>query len=205
MFRSGSLTFVLTLHWSFLWSDDGLDRLKDNVIDKIIYFFLGIVGKKHVGPESVYPFDYAETEENHSILQVGRNITYMKHLVRKFLSVNDSRYSVCGKALCFLKHWQLSQHFHCTVFTFSYLSFLWNSSCFCYFLKRNRLLFLLFLINVTSVIKKLFSDMNSLCNLYLRSIFTHLLVVTVNINNFQEHIFYWGLERDTSIFLQTVL
>lgn len=47
---------------------------------------LGIVGKKHVGPESVYPFDYAETEENNSIMQVGRNITKMKELVREFFS-----------------------------------------------------------------------------------------------------------------------
>lgn len=36
---------------------------------------LGIIGKKHVGPESVYPFDFSQTEENNSILQVGRNIT----------------------------------------------------------------------------------------------------------------------------------
>lgn len=52
---------------------------------------LGIIGKKHVGPESVYPFEYAETEENNSILQVGRNITYMKELVRGFLQKNDTR------------------------------------------------------------------------------------------------------------------
>ncbi|XP_067860051.1 N-sulphoglucosamine sulphohydrolase isoform X1 [Heptranchias perlo] len=45
----------------------------------------GIIGKKHVGPESVYPFDYAQTEENHPILQVGRNITKIKLLVREFL------------------------------------------------------------------------------------------------------------------------
>ncbi|CAK8685482.1 unnamed protein product [Clavelina lepadiformis] len=44
----------------------------------------GIIGKKHVAPENVYPFDYAETEENNSILQVGRNITYIKQLVRYF-------------------------------------------------------------------------------------------------------------------------
>ncbi len=31
----------------------------------------GIVGKKHVGPEAVFPFDYAQTEENNSINQVG--------------------------------------------------------------------------------------------------------------------------------------
>ncbi|KAM7302054.1 N-sulfoglucosamine sulfohydrolase [Ixodes scapularis] len=51
----------------------------------------GIVGKKHVGPEVVYPFDFAHTEENNSILQVGRNITRIKHLVRKFLSANESK------------------------------------------------------------------------------------------------------------------
>ena len=54
--------------------------------------FVGIIGKKHVGPESVFPFDYSETEENNSILQVGRNITHMKLLTRDFLSANDSRY-----------------------------------------------------------------------------------------------------------------
>uniref|UniRef100_A0A670HTI9 N-sulfoglucosamine sulfohydrolase n=1 Tax=Podarcis muralis TaxID=64176 RepID=A0A670HTI9_PODMU len=45
----------------------------------------GIIGKKHVGPEAVYPFDFAYTEENGSVLQVGRNITRIKLLVRKFL------------------------------------------------------------------------------------------------------------------------
>uniref|UniRef100_A0A3Q4AYX7 Sulfatase N-terminal domain-containing protein n=1 Tax=Mola mola TaxID=94237 RepID=A0A3Q4AYX7_MOLML len=44
----------------------------------------GIIGKKHVGPGSVYPFDFAYTEENGSVLQVGRNITRIKLLVRKF-------------------------------------------------------------------------------------------------------------------------
>ncbi|TRY86289.1 hypothetical protein DNTS_034180 [Danionella cerebrum] len=45
----------------------------------------GIIGKKHVGPGSVYPFDFAYTEETNSVLQVGRNITKIKLLVRKFL------------------------------------------------------------------------------------------------------------------------
>ena len=31
----------------------------------------GIIGKKHVGPEAVYPFDFAQTEENNSINSVG--------------------------------------------------------------------------------------------------------------------------------------
>ena len=47
---------------------------------------VGIIGKKHVGPEEVYPFDYAQTEENHSIMQVGRNITFIKLLTREFLN-----------------------------------------------------------------------------------------------------------------------
>ncbi|XP_007125340.1 N-sulphoglucosamine sulphohydrolase isoform X2 [Physeter macrocephalus] len=51
----------------------------------------GIIGKKHVGPETVYPFDFAYTEENGSVLQVGRNITRIKLLVRKFLQTRDNR------------------------------------------------------------------------------------------------------------------
>ena len=45
----------------------------------------GIIGKKHVGPASVYPFDFAQTEENNSINSVGRNISNIKLLVREFL------------------------------------------------------------------------------------------------------------------------
>ncbi|XP_067028225.1 N-sulphoglucosamine sulphohydrolase-like isoform X1 [Acropora muricata] len=53
----------------------------------------GIIGKKHVGPELVYPFEFSYTEEHHSLLQVGRNITYIRELTRKFLqgSERDSR------------------------------------------------------------------------------------------------------------------
>ena len=32
----------------------------------------GIIGKKHVGPEEVYPFHFAQTEENNSINSVGK-------------------------------------------------------------------------------------------------------------------------------------
>lgn len=50
----------------------------------------GLIGKKHVGPSSVFKFDYEQTEETHSINQVGRNITKIKLLVREFLnSTND--------------------------------------------------------------------------------------------------------------------
>ncbi|XP_004066210.4 N-sulfoglucosamine sulfohydrolase isoform X2 [Oryzias latipes] len=48
----------------------------------------GIIGKKHVGPGSVYPFDFSYTEENASVLQVGRNITRIKLLVRKFFQTH---------------------------------------------------------------------------------------------------------------------
>lgn len=51
----------------------------------------GIIGKKHVGPEAVYPFDFAYTEENSSVLQVGRNITRIKALVQRFLQSQDER------------------------------------------------------------------------------------------------------------------
>ncbi|XP_033108057.1 N-sulphoglucosamine sulphohydrolase-like [Anneissia japonica] len=50
----------------------------------------GIIGKKHVGPEAVYPFDFAQTEENNSILQVGRNITRIKELVKQFFDFTGS-------------------------------------------------------------------------------------------------------------------
>ena len=53
--------------------------------------FLGIIGKKHVGPDTVYKFDYEQTEENHSLLQIGRNITLMKEKVREFLSMAKQR------------------------------------------------------------------------------------------------------------------
>ncbi|XP_063991281.1 N-sulphoglucosamine sulphohydrolase [Diachasmimorpha longicaudata] len=59
--------------------------LKDNNIRT------GIIGKKHVGPSEVYPFDFAYTEENHSILQVGRNITHIKLLTREFLSSSQDK------------------------------------------------------------------------------------------------------------------
>lgn len=47
---------------------------------------IGIIGKKHVGPENVYPFDFAVTEEQVSINQAGRNITFMKEKVSEFFS-----------------------------------------------------------------------------------------------------------------------
>ncbi|KAK3857909.1 hypothetical protein Pcinc_035858 [Petrolisthes cinctipes] len=51
----------------------------------------GIVGKKHVGPEDVYPFEFAHTEETESIMQVGRNISRIRDLVHTFLTTNDTR------------------------------------------------------------------------------------------------------------------
>lgn len=53
----------------------------------------GIIGKKHVGPGTVYPFDFAYTEENSSVLQVGRNITRIKLLVRKFFQTHKEEVS----------------------------------------------------------------------------------------------------------------
>ncbi|XP_050671147.1 N-sulphoglucosamine sulphohydrolase [Leptidea sinapis] len=47
--------------------------------------YTGIIGKKHVGPDDVYKFDYEQTEENNHINQVGRNITHIKLLTRQFL------------------------------------------------------------------------------------------------------------------------
>ena len=52
-----------------------------------------IVGKKHVGPKNVYRFDFERTEEQISILQVGRNITFMKLMVRDFLTKYHNEYN----------------------------------------------------------------------------------------------------------------
>lgn len=57
----------------------------------------GIIGKKHVGPGAVYPFDFAYTEENNSVLQVGRNITRIKHLVRKFFQTHREKHAEKGR------------------------------------------------------------------------------------------------------------
>ncbi|XP_055902647.1 N-sulphoglucosamine sulphohydrolase [Eupeodes corollae] len=46
----------------------------------------GIIGKKHVGAEGNFQFDYEQTEENHSINQIGRNITNIKLYVKDFLN-----------------------------------------------------------------------------------------------------------------------
>ncbi|PIK56590.1 hypothetical protein BSL78_06511 [Apostichopus japonicus] len=51
----------------------------------------GLIGKKHVGPESVYPFEFEYSGEDYSILQVGRNITKMKELTQKFFQTQDER------------------------------------------------------------------------------------------------------------------
>ncbi|XP_046382040.2 N-sulphoglucosamine sulphohydrolase-like [Haliotis rufescens] len=51
----------------------------------------GIVGKKHIGPDAVYKFDYEETEEQHDANQIGRNITYMKNYIEEFINDNDTR------------------------------------------------------------------------------------------------------------------
>ncbi|XP_071954621.1 N-sulphoglucosamine sulphohydrolase-like [Antedon mediterranea] len=48
----------------------------------------GIIGKKHIGPDTVYKFDHEWTEEEYSLLQVGRNITNIKNLVHKFLTMD---------------------------------------------------------------------------------------------------------------------
>lgn len=57
------------------------------------HILTGLIGKKHVGPKSNFPFDYEQTEETHSINQVGRNITKIKLFVREFLELakNSSR------------------------------------------------------------------------------------------------------------------
>ncbi|PVD37437.1 hypothetical protein C0Q70_00027 [Pomacea canaliculata] len=76
-------------------SFDGVQTLplilhKNNIrTGAFLLFFLKDYWKKHVGPDYVYPFDFEETEDQHPILQVGRNITFMRLLARQFLQNNS--------------------------------------------------------------------------------------------------------------------
>ncbi|XP_071815063.1 N-sulphoglucosamine sulphohydrolase-like isoform X2 [Apostichopus japonicus] len=51
----------------------------------------GIIGKKHIGPDYVYKFDYEETNENNDMLQCARNVTRMKEFVREFFAMDQTR------------------------------------------------------------------------------------------------------------------
>ena len=55
-------------------------------------YWYGIIGKKHFGPDKVYPFPFSYTElDGYDLNQVGRNITNMNNLVRKFLTEAKSK------------------------------------------------------------------------------------------------------------------
>ena len=50
-------------------------------------YWYGIIGKKHFGPDTVYPFPFSYTElDGYSLNLVGRNITYMNSLVKRFFT-----------------------------------------------------------------------------------------------------------------------
>lgn len=50
-------------------------------------YWTGIIGKKHVAPETVFPFAYSFTDQDgYNLNDVGRNITHMKILARNFLA-----------------------------------------------------------------------------------------------------------------------
>ncbi|KAK6190580.1 hypothetical protein SNE40_002415 [Patella caerulea] len=51
----------------------------------------GIIGKYHVQPESVYTFDFMQTDATHDGNSIGRNITLMNEYFEQFISTNDSR------------------------------------------------------------------------------------------------------------------
>ena len=67
-------------------SFDGVQSLPI-ILNKTGNIRTGIIGKKHVGPDYVYPFDYSKTEENYPITQIGRNISLIKELAREFLDM----------------------------------------------------------------------------------------------------------------------
>lgn len=67
---------------------DGIKSLPSILRDHQVH--TGLIGKKHVGPSSVFTFDYERTEEKYPINQVGRNITRIKNYVKEFLAQNQT-------------------------------------------------------------------------------------------------------------------
>ena len=62
------------------------------LLNKTGRFRTGIIGKKHVGPDYLYPFDFSQTEENWSVNKIGRNITLIRDFAREFISkAKDAR------------------------------------------------------------------------------------------------------------------
>ncbi|XP_071481222.1 N-sulphoglucosamine sulphohydrolase-like [Diadema antillarum] len=52
----------------------------------------GLIGKMHVGPLDVYPYDYNKSPATgYPVMQVGRNITLIKQFAREFLQSNDTK------------------------------------------------------------------------------------------------------------------
>ena len=74
-------------------------------------FQSGIIGKKHVGPKTVYEFDEEHTEETGSIMQLGRNITKIKNLAGNFIKRAKERSKVSRVATPSLKINQNQLHF----------------------------------------------------------------------------------------------
>ena len=66
-------------------------------------YFTGLIGKKHVGPETNFAFDFEHSEQTESIMQVGRNITRIHELTKLFFD----KFQVSKK-----KYWFLYVAFH---------------------------------------------------------------------------------------------
>ena len=61
------------------------------ILNQTDHFWTGIIGKKHVGPDYVYPFPFSYTEENYPVDVIGRNITLIKELAAKFLKMAQEK------------------------------------------------------------------------------------------------------------------
>ena len=61
---------LLNLLTQIYFSSEDYDARKRNRSNCDKDILTGIIGKKHVGPDYIYPFDYAHTEETESITQV---------------------------------------------------------------------------------------------------------------------------------------
>ena len=61
------------------------------ILNQTGQYWTGIIGKKHVGPDFIYPFAFSATEENYPINLIGRNITLIMELADQFLTRAYSR------------------------------------------------------------------------------------------------------------------
>lgn len=62
------------------------------ILNKSDDIWYRMIGKKHVGPEPVYPFPFSYTElDGYNLNLVGRNITFMNEKMTEFLQIAQEK------------------------------------------------------------------------------------------------------------------